>query len=92
MKAFEFGLGIFFLFPSPPPRLVLSWGWGEEIESRCWWELTSLLSLPPASLARGTAESMAAVCPHSTKGRAAKPWALPALRAPRKYPGLEFAP
>lgn len=46
MKAFEFGLGIFFFFPLLLP-LVPSGGQGEEIESRCWWEL---LSLPPPSL------------------------------------------
>lgn len=66
MKAFEFGLGIFFpFFPLPLP-LVPSGRQGEEIESRCWWELLSR-SLPQAPLARGMSESMAAVCPPSTE-------------------------
>lgn len=64
MKAFEFGLGIFFLFPSPPPPCP---EWGAGGRDRVQMLVGITLSLPQAPLARGMSESMAAVCPLSTE-------------------------
>lgn len=55
MKASEFGLSIFSLFPSPTPLPVPGWGRGEEIESRCRREPLSP-SLPRAPPAGGVEE------------------------------------
>ena len=73
MKPFEFGLGIFFSFFPLPLPFVPSGRQGEEIESRCWWEL---LSPSPKPLWPEGRWNQWPLCVHQAQRSFTKPGAL----------------